>query len=334
MAKGSFNWKNKSVLVTGAGGFIGSHLVEELLERKAKVHCFLRYNSQSSRGFLDALRKEDQAKLSILKGDLEVQETVMQAARGKDVIFHLGALVSIPYSFLHPEETVRTNTMGTLYVLMAARQYHVSKTVIMSTSEVYGTARYVPIDENHCLQAQSPYAASKIAAEKLAESFYLVYGLPVAVARPFNTYGPRQSARAVIPTIISQALKRSEIKLGDTSTKRDFTYVKDIVRGLILIAEKKESCGEAINLGSNYEISIVDIVKKVARLSGRRIKIINESRRMRPKASEVRRLWAQNKKAREILGWQPVISLDEGLRRTIDWVRDNQENYKIDQYGV
>lgn len=334
MPENYFDWKDKKVLVTGAGGFIGSHLTEALIKKEAKVCCFLRYNSLSRKGFLETLSPAKQSKLSLIKGDLEAQETVMQAAKGMDVIFHLAALISIPYSFLHPEETMRTNAIGTLNILMAAREYGIAKTVIMSTSEVYGTARYVPIDEEHPLQAQSPYSASKIAAEKLAESFYRAYGLPVVIARPFNTYGPRQSVRAVIPTIISQALGRGELKLGDISTKRDFTFVKDTVRGLMLMAEKKGSDGQAINLGSNYEITIQDIIKLVSRLLNKRLKIITDSQRLRPGTSEVKRLWASNEKAERLLGWRPKIKLEEGISKTITWIRDNLSLFEIDKYGV
>ena len=330
----SFNWENRAVLVTGAGGFIGSHLVERLLKLKANVYCFLRYNSLSRKGFLETLNKTERSELHIVSGDLEAQDTIMQAAKGMEVIFHLGALISIPYSFIHPQETVLTNTIGTLNVLMAARKYNVSKTVIMSTSEVYGTARYVPMDEEHPLQAQSPYSASKIAADELAKSFHRAYELPVAIARPFNTYGPRQSTRAVIPTIITQALTRSEIKLGDTSTTRDFTFVKDIVSGLVLIAEKKETNGEIINLGSNCEISVVDLVKLVSKLTRRDLKIELDEKRLRPGTSEVRRLLAANEKAKRLLGWRPTIDLEEGLRRTIDWISDNLNIFEVNSYGV
>ena len=329
-----FNWADRPVLVTGAGGFIGSHLVEQLLQLKAKVHCFLRYNSLSRKGFLDILGETERAKLQIITGDLESQETVMHAAKGVDIIFHLGALVSVPYSFLHPEETVRTNTIGTLNVLMAARRYGISKTVITSTSEVYGTARYVPMDEEHPLQAQSPYAASKIAADKLAESFYRAYGLPVAIARPFNTYGPRQSTRAVIPTVIAQALIRSELILGDTSTTRDFTFVKDTVAGLLRIAETEEAIGEVINLGSNSEITISDLVQLVAKLSGRNLRIVKDPKRIRPGTSEVRRLYAANEKAKRLLSWKPTVTLEEGLRRTMAWVKDNLDLFEADRYGI
>lgn len=334
MKEALLNWKNRPVLVTGAGGFIGSHLVEELLKQGADVYCFLRYNSLSRKGFLDMLDKKKQADLHIIRGDLEIQETVMQAAKGMDIIFHLGALISIPYSFLHPVETIFTNTIGTLNILMATREQKVFKTIIMSTSEVYGTARYVPMDEEHPLQAQSPYAASKIAADKLAESFYRTYALPVAIARPFNTYGPRQSTRAVIPTIISQALMSSEVKLGDILTTRDFTFVKDIVQGLIRIAERQQSNGEIINLGSNYEISINDIVKLVGKLLGKNLNVIVDANRIRPGTSEVRRLYASNQKAKRLLNWEPTVSLEEGLQQTISWVKDNLDIFEVDRYGI
>jgi dTDP-glucose 4,6-dehydratase len=332
--KKAINWNGKSVLVTGAGGFIGSHLVERLLKLKAKVYCFLRYNSSSKKGYLEDFTDEQQSRLNIVRGDLETQETVMEAASGMDVIFHLGALISVPYSFIHPQETFNTNACGTLNILMAARQHGVSKVVVMSTSEVYGTARHVPMDEDHPLQAQSPYAASKIAAEKLAESFFRSYGLPVAVARPFNTYGPRQSARAVITTIISQALTRDELKLGNTLATRDFTYVEDTVAGLVRIAEEESTCGEVINLGSNFEIAIDDLVKLIAKVSGRNLRIVQDAQRIRPGTSEVHRLFASNEKAVRMLNWHPTVSLEEGIKRTMDWVSDNMKLIEVDRYGV
>jgi dTDP-glucose 4,6-dehydratase len=334
MKKKSYSWKGKSVLVTGAGGFIGSHLVERLLKLKAKVYCFLRYNSLSRMGYLEEFGDEERARLNIVRGDLETQETVTEAARGMDVIFHLGALISVPYSFIHPQETFNTNAGGTLNILMAARQHDVSKVVVMSTSEVYGTARYVPMDEGHPLQAQSPYAASKIAAEKLAESFFRSYGLPVAVARPFNTYGPRQSSRAVITTIISQALTRDELKLGNTAATRDFTYVEDTVAGLVRIAEEDAACGEVINLGSNFEIAIDDLVKLIAKVSGRNLRIVEDSQRLRPGTSEVHRLLAANDKAVKMLNWRPSVDLEDGIRRTMDWVAKNMKLFEVDRYGV
>jgi dTDP-glucose 4,6-dehydratase len=332
--KGLYRWNGKSVLVTGAGGFIGSHLVERLLKLKAKVYCFLRYNSLSRKGYLEDFAQEERARLNIVRGDLETQETVMEAAKGMDVIFHLGALISVPYSFIHPQETFNTNAGGTLNILMAAREHGVSKVVVMSTSEVYGTAKYVPMDEGHPLQAQSPYAASKIAAEKLAESFFRSYRLPVAIARPFNTYGPRQSTRAVITTIISQALTRDELKLGNTLATRDFTYVEDTVAGLVRIAEEESTCGEVINLGSNFEIAIDDLVQLIAKVSGRDLRIAQDPLRIRPGTSEVQRLFASNEKAVKMLDWRPSVSLEEGIRRTMDWVRDNINHLETDRYGV
>lgn len=334
MAETKGYWIGRPVLVTGAGGFIGSHLVELLFDAGAEVHCFLRYKSTSEQGYLIELSEEKRKNLHIIRGDLESQETVIDAAKGIDTIFHLGALISVPYSFVHPEETVHTNTIGSLNILMAARTHNVSNVVIMSTSEVYGTAKYVPMDENHPLQAQSPYAASKIAADKLAESFYHTYGLKVAIARPFNTYGPRQSARAVIPTIISQALTRDELKLGNTATTRDFTFVTDTAKGLIRIAEVAESAGEVINLGSNFEIAINDLVKTIARLSGRDLRIVQDTERLRPGTSEVQRLYASNKKATQLLGWHPTVSIEDGLLRTMEWVRNNLHRFDVNRYGL
>ena len=318
------NWSGLKVLVTGAGGFIGSHLVEELIGLGARVTAFVRYTSRASVGFLASLTGE----LQIVAGDLTEFESVYQAMKDQAYVFHLGALIGVPYSFVHPREVVQVNTIGTLNVLTAAREIKPRRVILTSTSEVYGTARYVPIDEDHPLQAQSPYAASKIAADKLGEAFHHSYDLPVSIVRPFNTFGPRQSLRAVIPTIIAQALRSGSISLGATSPKRDFMFVKDTVRGLVRNAEVEEAIGEVINLGTGQEILIGDIAKKIASLINRDIRILTDEKRLRPGSSEVHQLCCNNTKAERLLAWKPRFSLEEGLRQTIDWLKksDNLED--------
>ena len=327
------NWNKKSVLVTGAGGFIGSHLTEHLVELGANVKAFVRYNSRNDWGLLELLPKEKLDSVEVIMGDLKDADAVRHAAKNVDIIFHLGSLIAIPYSYLHPRETIETNILGALNVLMAAKENNIEKIIHTSTSEVYGTARYVPIDENHPLQGQSPYSASKIGADKIAESFYKSFDLPVAIIRPFNTYGPRQSARAVIPTIITQALTKEEIFLGSLHPTRDYTYVKDVVEGFIKVAESPKSVGEVINIGSNFEISIGDLANKIISLIGKNAEIITDSARVRPRDSEVERLWCDNTKAEKLLGWIPTISLEEGLKKTIEWILDNLTLYKPELYS-
>jgi len=324
----------RPVLVTGAGGFIASHLVERLVAEGARVRAFLRYTSRTDIGCLRFAPPEATAQTELVFGDLRDEHAVAEAAHGVEIIFHLGALVSIPYSYVHPREVVETNVLGTLNVLMAARAHRPARIVHTSTSEVYGTALRVPIDESHPLQAQSPYSASKIGADKLVESFIRSLGLPAVTVRPFNAYGPRQSARAVIPTIISQALARDEVHLGDLTPSRDFTYVADTVDGFIRAATAEGVIGETINLGSDDEISIGDLADLIVRLVGREIKVTTDPARVRPSASEVRRLHADNRKARTRLGWQPQVGLEEGLRRTISWVRDHPELYEPERYTI
>lgn len=328
------NWQKKKVLVTGSTGFIGSHLVEELVNLGARVRAFAQYNSQNSIGLLALLPDGVKKEIEIVWGDVKEMESVKKASHDRSIIFHLASLVGIPYSYLHPQEVVMTNTIGTLNVLICAREHEIEKTVITSTSEVYGTARYVPIDENHPLQGQSPYSASKIGADKLAESFYCSYNLPVAICRPFNTYGPRQSMRAVIPTIITQALTKDEIRLGSISPTRDLTFVLDTVGGFIRIAESPRSVGEVINIGSGFEISIGDLAAKICSLVGKDVPIVSEEQRKRPNKSEVNRLFADNRKAKELLGWEPKFSLDEGLKRTISWISSALNHYQPDKYYV
>ena len=327
------NWSKKSVLVTGAGGFIGSHLIEHLVELGANVKAFVRYNSRNDWGLLELLSKEKLDKIEVIMGDLKDADAVRHAVNDIDVVFHLGALIAIPYSYIHPRETIETNILGTLNVLTSVRENEVKKIVHTSTSEVYGTAKYVPIDENHPLQGQSPYSASKIGADKIAESFYMSFNIPIAIIRPFNTFGPRQSARAVIPTIITQVLTSEKVFLGALHPTRDYTYVKDVVDAFIKVAESPESVGEVINIGSNFEVSIGDIAKKIISLTGKNAEIITDLSRVRPQDSEVERLWCDNTKAKELLKWEPKMSLDDGLKRTIGWISDNIHLYKPELYN-
>ena len=327
------NWSQKSVLITGAGGFIGSHLTERLVELGANVKAFVRYNSRNDWGMLELLPREKLDKIEVIMGELKDADAVRYAARDVDMIFHLGSLIAIPYSYIHPRETIETNILGTLNVLTAARENRIEKLIHTSTSEVYGTARYVPIDENHPLQGQSPYSASKIGADKIAESFYRSFNVPVAIIRPFNTYGPRQSARAVIPTIITQALTREQIFLGSLHATRDYTYVNDLVEAFIKVAESPKSAGEVTNIGSNFEISIGDLANKIISLAGKNPEIITDPALVRPQDSEVERLWCDNTKAKEILEWEPKTSLDEGLKETIEWISEHIDLYKPEIYN-
>lgn len=326
------DWSHKTVLVTGAGGFIGSHLVEKLLQLGARTRALVRYNSVGSWGWLERLPVKDD--VEVILGDVRDRDSVRQALRSADIIFHLAALIGIPYSYHTPISYIRTNTEGTLNVLQAALDDEVQLVVHTSTSEVYGTARYVPIDENHALQAQSPYSASKIAADKFAEAFHLSFGLPVAIIRPFNTYGPRQSARAVIPTIVTQALRGSEVRLGNLGPTRDFTYVADTVEGFIRIAECPEAVGEFINIGSGQEIGIGQLAEAVLNLLGQSIPIVCDNGRVRPEKSEVERLCADNRKACEILGWHSQYTLEQGLIQTVEWIRSNLERYRSGSYAL
>jgi dTDP-glucose 4,6-dehydratase len=322
----------KKVLVTGAGGFIGSHLVERLYNLGAELRAFVRYNSRADAGYLKQLDPAVLNSIEIVAGDLRDSHAVAEAVRGTDIVFHLGALISIPYSYHHPREVVETNVMGTLNVLMAARQHGLARIIHTSTSEVYGTALRVPIDENHPLQGQSPYSASKIAADKLAESFALSYELPVVTVRPFNTYGPRQSARAVIPTIITQALTRDVIRLGNLDTRRDFTYVSDTVNGFIRAAQAEGVEGQTYNLGTGCEVTIGELAENIIAIAGHPVTIETDPQRLRPGKSEVMRLLSDNLLAQEKLAWTPEVSLEDGLRRTVDWVQANLENFRIGVY--
>ena len=307
------------ILITGADGFIGSHLTEALIRLGHNVRAFVLYNSFGSWGWLDHCSNDVRGQFEVFAGDIRDPHGVKEAMRGCDAVLHLAALIAIPYSYHSPDTYVDTNVKGTLNVLQAARELGVRRVVHTSTSEVYGTARFVPITEDHPLQGQSPYSATKIAADQLAYSFYASFGLPVVIMRPFNTYGPRQSARAVIPTIITQiANGRRQIKLGAVSPTRDFNFVTDTVAGFIAALESDRCIGEVINLGSNFEISIGDTAHAIAIAMGTSIEIITESQRLRPENSEVERLWASNSKAFELLGWQPQYGGREGLMRGIN----------------
>jgi dTDP-glucose 4,6-dehydratase len=327
-------WQDKHVLVTGAGGFIASHLVERLVSQGAHVRAFVRYNSRGDPGLLRLLPPQTLAQVNVIAGDLRDLPAVLQAARDVSVILHLGALIAIPYSYVHPDEVVQTNIMGTLNVLQAARQLGTERVVHTSTSEVYGTALRVPIDEDHPLQGQSPYSASKIGADKLAESFYCSYNLPVVTLRPFNTYGPRQSARAVIPTIISQVLTQDVLRLGNLEARRDLTFVSDTVAGFIKAAETPGIEGQTFNLGSGSEVSIGDLAETIIRLVNRQVRIEIDAQRLRPEKSEVQRLLSDNSLARRRLGWQPEVGLPEGLQRTIDWIAQHLDRFTPQQYQV
>jgi NAD dependent epimerase/dehydratase len=326
------DWERKTVLVTGAGGFIGSHLTERLIELGARTRAFVEYNSNGSWGWLDCSPQHRQ--MEVVLGDIRDRDSIQKAAEGIDIIFHLAALIAIPYSYQAPLSYVQTNVEGTLNVLQSANKSGVGLVVHTSTSEVYGTARTVPINESHPLQGQSPYSASKIGADKLAESFHLSFGLPVVTVRPFNTFGPRQSARAVIPSIISQCLKGGVVRLGNLHPTRDLNYVGNVVEGFLKAAATPEAVGQTINLGSGQEISIGDLAQLIVRLCGGENRIENDEQRVRPDKSEVERLLADNTLARTLLGWVPAISLEEGLVLTIEWMRQHLNKYRSDVYNI
>jgi len=328
------NWQNKSVLVTGAGGFIGSHLVERLVSDGAKVRAFVRYNSRNDPGLLRFIAPAIRNSVELIPGDLRDLTAVRNAMTGTSHVFHLGALIAIPYSYLNPGEVVETNVIGTLNILTTARDLGVERLVHTSTSEVYGTALRVPIDETHPLQGQSPYSASKIGADKLAESFFCAYNLPVVTVRPFNTYGPRQSARAVIPTLITQALTQPVIHLGNLDARRDFTFVSDTVDGFLKIAETVGVEGVTLNLGTGQEIRIGDLAKEILSMLDHPVTLQIDADRLRPEKSEVQRLLSDNRMAYEKIGWRPQISLQAGLRQTFDWIKDNLSIYSSDRYVV
>lgn len=336
------NQENKrTILITGADGFIGSHLTEALVRQGHKVRAFVLYNSFNSWGWLDQCNDDVKGQFEVFAGDVRDPHGIKEAMKGCDVVLHLAALIAIPYSYHSPDTYVDTNIKGTLNVLQAARELGVRRVIHTSTSEVYGTARFVPITEQHPLQGQSPYSASKIAADQLAYSFHASFGLPLVIARPFNTYGPRQSARAVIPTIISQiASGKRQIKLGAVSPTRDFNYVQDTVEGFISAMNSEQGLGEVVNFGSNFEISIGDTAQLIAEAMNVKIDVITDDSRLRPADSEVERLWADNTKARELFGWQPVYGDREGFKRgiveTAEWFEHsgNLSSYKVDVYNV
>ena len=325
----------KNVLVTGADGFIGSHLVEALVAEGYKVKALSQYNSFNNWGWIENVNCKD--KIEILTGDIRDPHYCKFITKGIDMIFHLAALIAIPYSYIAPGSYVDTNIKGTLNICQAAKENGNIRIIHTSTSEVYGTAQYVPIDENHPIQAQSPYSATKIAADAMAMSFYNAFNLPITIARPFNTYGPRQSARAVIPTIITQiANGAKEIKLGDVTPTRDFNYVEDTCRGFIALAECDESIGQTVNIGSNFEISIGDTLNLIKELMDSDVKFITDKQRIRPEKSEVFRLWCDNSKIEKLTGFKPQVDIKEGLQKTIDWITqpNNLKKYKSEIYNV
>ncbi len=324
------SWSGRRALVTGAGGFIGSHLTERLAALGARPRAFVHYRAAGSEGWLETSPHREA--IEVVAGDVRDRDSVAAAVEGMEVIFHLAALIAIPYSYHAPTSYVRTNVEGTLNVLQAARAAGVERMVHTSTSEVYGTARHAPIDEGHPLQGQSPYAASKIGADKMAEAFVLSYHLPVVTVRPFNTYGPRQSARAVIPAIITQCLSDGAVRLGNLHPTRDLNYVSDIVDGFLLAAEAAEAVGRTINLGTGREISIEQLTRAIGDLVGRVVRIERDEARERPEGSEVERLLADATLARRLLGWEPQVSLDDGLRSTIEWVREHLHGYRPGVY--
>lgn len=329
------NWKNARVVVTGAGGFIGSHLTEELARRGARVRALVHYNSRGHLGFLEELDPALRRRVEVRAGDVVDAGCVTDLVEGADAVFHLAALIAIPYSYAAPASYVAANVQGTLNVLEACRRRKVGRLVQTSTSETYGTARYVPIDEEHPLQAQSPYAATKVASDQLALSYEKSFGLPVAVCRPFNTYGPRQSARAVIPTIICQLLQGApRLKLGSLSPVRDFNYVADTVDGFLAVAASRAAVGEVVNVGSGRGVTIGQTVKLLMKLTGRKAEVVEDRVRVRPGKSEVMRLICGNAKARRLTGWRPRVPLEQGLARTVEYVRAHLSDYKAGVYNV
>lgn len=323
----------KNILVTGAGGFIGSHLTELLVEKGYNVRAFVHYNSWNKWGWLDASNvKKD---VEIITGDIRDFDSVNAAMQGCDAVFHLAALIGIPYSYVSPQAYIKTNIDGTYNVLQSARQLDVEKVLVTSTSETYGTAQYVPIDENHPMVGQSPYSATKIAADQLAISYYRSFNLPVKIVRPFNTYGPRQSARAIIPTVIGQILNgNQQLKLGNLSPTRDLTFVKDTARGFLEIALANGLYGEITNIGMREEITIGNLVHLIARLIGTEVEILSDEQRVRPDKSEVERLFCENTKIKTLTNWSPNFTLESGLTETIDWIKNNLSSIKSDIYNV
>ena len=313
---------------------MGSHLVEALVKKGAKTKALVHYNSRSQWGMLELADRHLLSQVEILTGDVRDSDCIRVAVSDCDVVFHLAALIGIPYSYVNPRDVIDTNLIGSLNVFQAGRDFLTEKVIHISTSEVYGTAEYVPMDEKHPLRPQSPYAASKVAADQMASSFYPSFQLPVAIARPFNAYGPRQSARAIVPTIISQALEKRSIKLGSIFTTRDLTFVSDTVEGILKVCESDRTNGEVTNLGSGFEVSIEELVELVARCLNKTIRIASDSKRKRPDSSEVERLCSDSKKAHKTLGWYPKIKLEEGLAKTIAWIEKYRQLYKSELYNV
>jgi dTDP-glucose 4,6-dehydratase len=325
----------KKVLVTGAGGFIGSHLVEALVEQGARVKALVHYNSAGSWGWLDTFSQELKSKIEVVAGDIRDPAYVGEIVKDTGTVFHLAALIAIPFSYHSPHSYIETNITGTLNILQACRNNNVGRLLVTSTSEVYGTAQYVPIDENHPRQGQSPYSASKIGADSIAESFYRSFNLPLTIVRPFNTYGPRQSARAVIPSIITQLLAgRNELKLGALDPTRDFNYVKDTVAGFIKIARSEKCIGKDLNIATGKEISIGELARELIEQINPNAGLVCDQQRLRPEKSEVNRLLGDNKKIKDLTAWQPGYSLQQGLVETVAWIRKNLHYYKTDRYNI
>ena len=327
-------WKDKRVLVTGAGGFIGSHLVDELLSKGAEVTAFVHYNARNDWGMLEGRYDEKTPHITVIAGDVTDSLFVKKAISKKDYVFHLAALIGIPYSYAAPESYINTNVKGTLNVMQACLDEGVDRVVHTSTSEVYGTAEYTPIDEKHLLQGQSPYSASKIGGDKIAESFYCSFGLPVTTIRPFNTFGPRQSTRAVIPTIITQALTSNIVKLGSLTPVRDLTYVADTVQGFIKFAESKKTIGKTVNTGSGRGVTIGELADLIIDRINPKARIVCEKKRIRPEKSEVMQLLCDNRCAKELAGWEPIYTLEDGLSLTIDWMKEHIASHKAGLYTV
>ena len=324
----------KSVLVTGAGGFVGSHLVEALVQTGAKVKAFVHYNSRNDWGMLEWVNPEILNQAEVISGDIRDLDGVRKIMKDQEIIFHLAALIGIPYSYVNPLDVADTNIKGTLNLLLSAKEYRIEKFIHTSTSEVYGTAQYVPMDEKHPVNPQSPYAAAKASADQLALSFHYTYKLPLGIIRPFNIYGPRQSARSVISSIIMQALTKDEVKIGALTTTRDLTYVKDSVRGFIQFGECDKIAGEVVNLGSENEISVKNIIEIVEKNIKKKVKIVQEEERIRPEKSEVQRLVSNSDKAKKLFGWKPETGIDQGIERTISWIEKNINFYKREIYNI
>jgi NAD dependent epimerase/dehydratase len=328
------DFRDKTVLVTGAGGFIGGHLTARLVQEGARVRALVRYNSRSEHGALDWFPPSALEGAEVVMGDLRDVESIANAMRGSEIVFHLGALIAIPYSYVNPRDYFETNVLGTLNVAQTALTQDVARVIHTSTSEVYGSAQVVPITEEHPLHPQSPYAASKVGADKLMDSYHRSFDLPVTVLRPFNTFGPHQSARAIVPTIISQALAGPKLRLGALDPRRDLTYVEDTVAGFLAAASAPAAIGRTIQLGTGVDVSVGDIVRMVGEILGRPLEVEVDEARIRPPKSEVTRLLSSPELAAEVLGWRPEIGVEEGLARTIAWIDENQQRFRVGQYAV